>query len=277
MNHKSLYILLIASLASRFSLADRLASLPGGMLFPAFSSASLVNSASISLDWRREAKVLYSPPLNGDEPHAYLSGVGFSNKTIGLNLGYFGSYQNNSSVDSAFSGLSYRFGRLALGVSLRKPQIKNDSPAETDLSAILALNPTTRIGVVAYRLGEEPQISAGIGFGRAGKRTLAIDLLFPAKPRGKGMADQYAASVAFTDSHEFFAYSLGMKFSRQQDGFLNENQVSGSVGTTFSISKSLNLMSLYQSNPHTITVGFVWLWTPSARENIRTYESAKDS
>jgi len=93
--------------------------------------------------------------------------------------------------------------------------------------------------------------------------------LFPAKPKGKGIVDQYAASVTLTTYEENFAYSLGVKFSRQQDGFSNENQLTGIAGTTFPISKSVNVTGMYHSNPNTVTVGFVWLWTPPTDQIIQ--------
>ncbi|MFM8269869.1 MAG: hypothetical protein ACKN9V_06735 [Pseudomonadota bacterium] len=273
MNRRKIHILFLTILICRITSAAKLSSLPGGLLFPAFSNASLVNSAAMSLDWRQEAKVLYSPSLNQDQPHGYLVGLGYSNAILGMNLGYLGSYQDSSTYDSIFSGISFRMSRLSIGTSFRKVQLESGNPIQTDVSAVLILSPITRMGAVVYQLGDEPQIGAGIGFGRLGKQTLSADVLFPAKPKGKGMVDQYAANLSFTDNRESFAYSLGMRFSRQQDGFSNESQISGNVGAAFPISKSVNVTSLYHSNPHTITFGFVWLWTPPAEQYIQMYKS----
>lgn len=272
MIRKRIYILVSLSFFCTLSLADKLSSLPGGLLFPAFSTAGLVNSAALSLDWRQEAKVLYSPPISQDDSHAYLVGLGYSNTRLGLNVGFSGSYQDNSTYNSIFSGISYRVKRLALGASFRKTNIVSDAPVETDVSGILTLGSDTRLGVVAYQLRNETQIAFGIGLGRVGKKTLALDILFPAKPRGTGIFDQYAANLSLTRCYESFAYSLGLKYSRQQDGFSNENKVTGSVGTTFTLSKSVNMTGLYHSNPHTVTVGFVWLWTPPANDYIQSFK-----
>jgi hypothetical protein len=267
---KRKHILLLMVFFCRLATADKLSSLPGGLLFPAFSSAGLVNAAALSLDWRQEAKVLYSPPLSQDDSHSYLVSAAYSNRMLGINLGFSGSYQDGSVYDSVFSGLSLRISRLSVGVSFRKAIIESTSPVETDVSSILTLSPTFRVGAIAYHLGDESQIGAGVGLGRLGKQTLSADILFPAKPKGKGIIDQYAANLTLTTYQESFAYSLGMKFSRQQDGFSNDNQIAGIAGTTFPISKSVNFTGLYRSNPHTVTVGFVWLWTPPADKYIQT-------
>lgn len=251
-------------------MTDKLSSLPGGLLYPAFSSAGLVNAAGLSLDWRQEAKVLYSPPLSQDEPHSVLVSAAYSNRVFGINLGFSGSYQDSSVYDSVFSGVSLRLSRLSVGASFRKVGVESSSPMETDLSSVFILSPTLRVGAVAYQLGEGSQIGAGIGLGRPGKRTLSADVLFPAKPKGKSIVDQYAANLTLTTYQENFAYTVGMKFSRQQDGFSNENQLTGTAGTTFAISKSVNVTGLYHSNPHTVTVGIVWLWTPPADQYIQT-------
>lgn len=272
MVHKKFILFLMANIFCHLSSANSLSSLPGGLLFPAFSSAGLVNAAAMSFDWRQEAKVLYSPPLSQEDSHGVLTAVGYSNHFVGLNFGFSGSYQDSSVYDSVFSGLSFRLSRLSLGTAFRKTLVQSDSPIEKDLSAVLKLSPTLRLGVVGYNLGTESQLGLGIGIGRLGKQTLSADILFPGSPRGKGIFDQYAANLSLTTYLENVGYSAGIKYSRQQDGFSNESLFSANVGTTVSISKSVNLTGFYHSNPHTVTVGFVWLWTPPAKEYIDAYK-----
>ena len=69
------FILLLLLMTSPLY-AKRVASLPGGLMFPMFPIAALTNAAALTADWVTEADALYSPPLSSEDPHTYLFAVG---------------------------------------------------------------------------------------------------------------------------------------------------------------------------------------------------------
>lgn len=254
------------------SFGARVLTLPGGLMFPAFSTSGLVNASALAMDWRAELKALYAPPLDETYPHAYSGSIGYSTGMIGLNAGYLGSLQENTAFNSAFLAGAFRFKRLALGASLRKPEFRNEDPITTDLSASFALSYRIRVGASLYNIGNEPQLGLGIGLGRPQQLTLAADLLFPVDPQGDGISDQYAIGISMTRTFENVAYSAGLKFNRQQDGFVNESTFEGNLGLAFVLNRHMNFTTLYHSNPHTITFGLAWVWTPPAEKYIREFQ-----
>ena len=264
--------LLFMSFLSLTGWGDRLASLPGGLLFPVFSSAGLVNSAALVMDWRTEARVLYSPATNPDTPQSYLSSLGHSNGRLGFNIGYQGSYQENIALSGGFLAGAFRLSRLAIGFSARNTDLKNASLWKTDLSAIYALTYKIRLGASLFGLDEDQQLGFGLGFGTPQKQTFEIDFLAPVNPQGRGLTDQYSASVALTSFFEKVGFSGGLRFDKQQDGFSNPDRLSGFLGSTVSVSRSLNITTLYQTNPATFTFGLAWVWAPPARNQIQYFK-----
>ena len=58
---------IVGGLAAIWSLQGfgaRVLTLPGGLMFPAFSSSGLVNASALAMDWRAEVKALYAPPMD---------------------------------------------------------------------------------------------------------------------------------------------------------------------------------------------------------------------
>jgi len=251
---------------------DRLASLPGGLLFPVFSTSGLVNSAALVMDWRTEARILYSPPTTTDGPQTYLSSLGHSNGRLGFNLAVQGSHQENSSGFGGFVAGAFRVSKLALGFAARNIDLKNSLLWKTDLSAIYTVTHQTRIGATLFGLDGDKQLGIGLGFGIPQKQTLELDLLAPLNPKGKNITDQYSASLSVTSFFEKMGFSGGIRFDKQQDGFSNPESVKGFVASTVSISRSLNFTTLYQSNPTTFTFGLAWVWSPPAKNRIQYFK-----
>jgi len=245
------------------------ASLPAGFLFPNFSTAGLVNPAAMALDWRTEIALRYSPPLNANSSQNYLGSLGYSNDVWAFNAGYTGSYQNKAALHGAFGSASIHLWKLAFGIAARKPEVNSADPIEADLSAVLKLTRKLRLGGSLYNLAGEKQVALGAGIGFPQKWTFAADVLFPFKPKGKSLADQWAATVAGSKYFETFGYSLGLKYSRQQDGFNNEGNISAYGAWAQRLGRSLNLNLQYQTRPHAVTVGLTWLFAPSSGEYIR--------
>lgn len=266
-------ILLVALITCcHWAAAERPATLPGGLVFPTFSMASLVNSASMAFDWRTEFRTLYSPPLSDQDPHSYLGSLSYSNGRAALNMGYTGSYQEGTAFNSLFGGGAFRLGRIALGASIRKTELASDVPLQLDFSGILRINSRIRLGASAYNVNGEQQLGLGIGLGKPLDLTLEGDILFPMKPQGNGMSDQYSLNAVLTSYLDRLAYSLGVRYNRQQDGFNNEGQIIASIGLNYRLTRSLNLTSQYQSNPQSIGIGLVWVWTPPADQYIKVFQ-----
>lgn len=265
-------ILILISFFSLPGLGERLASIPGGLLFPVFSSSGLVNSAALVMDWRTEARLMYSPPNHSESPHAYLSSLGHSNGRLGINLGYQGSWQENSTISGGFAAGAFRFSRLALGFSARNSNLQNSTLWKTDLSAIYAFAHNIRIGATFFGLGTDQQLGMGLGFGIPQKRTLEFDLLMPINPKGKSISDQYSASLSVSSFFEKMGISSGIRFDRQQDGFSNPQSFSGFLATTVSLGRALNFTTLYQTNPQSFTFGLAWVWSPPAKDRIEYFK-----
>lgn len=253
------------------------ASLPAGFVFPTFSNAGLVNPAAMALDWRTEIALRYSPPLSSDSSQNYLGSLGFSNARWAFNLGYTGSYQDKTALHGAFGSASIHLWQLALGVSARKPEVNSSDPIEADVSADLKLNRKLRVAGSVYNLAGEKRIALGAGIGFPQKATLAADVLFPLNSRGKSITDQWAATVSGSRYFESFGFSMGIKYSRQEDGFNNEGQISGYGAWAQRLGRSLNLTLQYQACPHAMTAGLVWLFSPSPNEYIRVLIDKDDS
>jgi len=261
-------ILLASCVWSLASWADKVASLPGGLVFPAFSSSALVDAAALALDWRGEGKVLYSPPAQQDPAHAYLSSFAFSNGFAGFNVGYQGSYQEGSAFSGAFAGLGLRLGKLALGCSARNVDLKSSEKWKRDFSAIYRFNSQLRLGASLFDAGENPQWGLGIGLGRPQKRTLALDVLIPSGVQPNSFGNQYSASITATTFFEKVGLAAGIRYDRFEDGFLTPEKMSAFAATSVVIKQSLNLTAQYESNPSSVTVGLVWVWSPPAKNLI---------
>lgn len=267
---KTLVVFFGLSLSSAIA-SYHVPSLPGGLCFPAFSSSALVNSAALAQDWRSEGKVLYSPPLSQDTPHAYSTSAGYSNGIFGLNLGYLGSYQSDIAFHGGFLGGAFKIKKLSFGYTARKLDLE-----ETSLShdASIGWNPNyySRVSASLYGLNEETQLAMGFGFGRPQKQTLGLDILIPIKPMGDGMRDQYSVTLTLGKYFEKWGYSAGINFTRQQDGFENPDLISGQLNITKVLKKNLGGILQMRSRPEAVMIGLVWMSIPSSSQYIKRFK-----
>lgn len=246
-------------------------SLPGGLCFPAFSSSALVNSAALAQDWRTEGKAIYSPPLSDQSSHAYSTLLGYSNGIVGLNVGYLGSYQSDIAFHGGFVGGAFKVKKLSFGYTARKLDLEATSLSH-DASIVWSPNYYTRFSSSLYGLNEETQLAIGFGFGKPQKQTLGIDILFPIKPMGDGMRDQYSITLTLGKYFEKWGYSAGVNFSRQQDGFENPNLFSGQLNVTKVLKKNLGGILQMRSQPQAIMVGLVWMSIPTSSQYIKRFK-----
>ncbi|NDC24613.1 MAG: hypothetical protein EBZ49_10880 [Proteobacteria bacterium] len=196
----------------------------------------------------------------------------YSNGRLGLNLGYTGSYQSGTAFNSAFGGAAFRLGRLAVGSAFRKLELASGDPLQVDVSGVFRVNRRIRLGASIYNLGEEQQVGLGVGFEKPLELTFQADILFPMNPKGNSLSDQYSANAVITSYYKRFAYSAGVRYNRQQDGFNNSNQLVANLGLNYRLTHYLNLSAQYQSNPQSLGIGIVWGWTPPADQYTKIFQ-----
>lgn len=246
-------------------------SLPGGLSFPSFSSSGLVNAAALTQDWRQESKLVYSPPIHEESAHAYSSLYAFSNGVIGFNLGYLGSYQSDVAFHSGFLGASFKIANMSFGYTARKRDFTGD-PIRHDISLLWAPTYFSRFSVSAYDLNGESQLAVGLGIGKPQRSTLGVDVFLPFNPKGNSMSDQYSVNLSLGKYFERWGYSVGLNFSRQQDGFQNPDQFNGQLSMTRLLRRKLGGIIQLRTQPQAVIFSLVWLDLPSSSEYISKFK-----
>jgi hypothetical protein len=271
-------LLLIVTISSNVSIArQKFATLPGGLLYPQFATSAFTNAAALTSEWYSEAEALYSPSLSNQLPtHSYLVGYATGNPKFGFNLGYFGSVQSAVATHNLFVGISKRFKKHSLGLSVRKNDLVYSNDLPVDVSWMWDISKGFSMGVVAYDIVENRSLAAGVGYQDLSSNSLELDVQFPLPGYPAFRAQEYAiniASVVFLNTS--FGMSLGTRYQRRVAPGSESSTLRHTIGSVLKIKGQVSLLSLYTSSPDTFTVGLCW-GSPATAKQWTDYWLARD-
>ncbi len=272
MNFFKLSLFLAGFLITSSASARHGATLPGGMLFPAFATASLTNPAALANDWRKEIQVLYSPPLQPNEPHSYLASGAAGSGRLGMNLGYSGSSQEGVAFHNVFAGVAARIKRLSVGLGTRIMGIGSNIETALDAAGIFQLTRRIHLGGVLYDSLGTRQLGMGIGWLSHDRFSLQVDLLVPFDFNQHLVSSEYAVTAAGVWYFYRFGFSLGTRYNQISSLGRDEKSISLNVGTFVRLAPNWSVIAFYNSAPTSVSVGLGWNLAPSSQQLIEFFQ-----